>query len=628
MKVSYNWLQEYFEEKLPTPEELGELLTFHAYEVEEIEKVDSDYALDIDVLPNRSSDSMSHRGIAREVATLLGRKMKYDPLLGETLEVEESEKFKVEVEDKRLCSRYAIAVIEGVKVGPSPDWLKSALEVLGQRSINNIVDATNYVMLNTGQPLHAFDANKLEGKEKKIVIRNAKKNEKITTLTEDEYELDSGTLLIVDGNADTGIGIAGVKGGNIAEVDKNTKDIAIESAHFDFASVRKTAQKLKLWTEASTRFQNNPSQHLVGYALADVVELILDLAGGEVEGAVDVCIPEKDKEPVSVTLSQINNLLGTSLSQKNVAGIFDRFDFEYEAKDDVFTVTPPFERTDINIYEDLIEEIGRVHGYEHLEARQLPESNTAPYIHKEFSYADKVRNILVGAGYSEVLGYTFRAHGDYEVISGAASDKTFLRIGLSCGIGKYLESNSKMAPLFGLERVKLFELGRVFPKSGEYVALAIGVSGKKTDKILDETKKVLERELGIKIPENSKEGILEINFSKLLEKLPEAKNYEGFEQNLTPYKDFSLYPFVLRDTAVWIPSSVDEKEILNVIEEHGGKLLINKTKFDEFEKGGKMSYAYHLVFQSNERTLTDDEVNKIMGDITLKLNAKKGFEVR
>ena len=134
------------------------------------------------------------------------------------------------------------------------------------------------------------------------------------------------------------------------------------------------------------------------------------------------------------------------------------------------------------------------------------------------------------------------------------------------------------------ENPRLFELGRVFPKSGEYVALAIGVSGKKTDKILDETKKVLERELGIKIPENSKEGILEINFSKLLEKLPEAKNYEGFEQNLTPYKDFSLYPFVLRDTAVWIPSSVDEKEILNVIEEHGGKLLINKTKFDEFEK--------------------------------------------
>ena len=274
MKVSYNWLQEYFEEKLPNPGDLGDILTFHAFEIEEIEKVGDDYMIDVDVLPNRSSDCMSHRGIAREISTILDKKMKHDPLEGETLEVDESDKFKVEVKDNELCSRYAIAIIDGVKVGPSPEWLKKYLETLGQRSINNIVEATNYVMLNTGQPLLAFDAEKLKGGEhKKITVRSAKEGEKITTLAGDEYELDKSTLLITDGNSGLPIGIAGVKGGKIAEVDENTKDVVIESAHFNAVSVRKTSQKLKLWTDASTRFQNNPSQHLVGYALADVVEL-------------------------------------------------------------------------------------------------------------------------------------------------------------------------------------------------------------------------------------------------------------------------------------------------------------------------------------------------------------------
>ena len=171
MKVSYNWLQEYFEEKLPAPRELGDILTFHAYEVERVEKVGADYVIDVDVLPNRSSDSMSHRGIAREIATLLNRKLKYDPLSEETLEVDESEECEVSVSDDDLCTRYAIATIKGVKVGPSPDWLKEKLDTLGQRSINNIVDATNYVMLNTGQPLHAFDAGKLKGDTKKIEVR-------------------------------------------------------------------------------------------------------------------------------------------------------------------------------------------------------------------------------------------------------------------------------------------------------------------------------------------------------------------------------------------------------------------------------------------------------------------------
>jgi phenylalanyl-tRNA synthetase beta chain len=629
MLVSYNWLQEYFDEKLPEPEDLGNILTFHAFEIESLEKVGDDYAIDIDVLPNRSSDALSHRGIAREIATLLNRNLKYDPLDGETLEVEDSEKVQVEIEDKKLCARYAISVIEGVKVGPSPKWLKTYLEAVGQRSINNIVDATNYVMLNTGQPLHAFDMDKLDGENKKILIRCAKEGEEIITLTDDKYELDKETLLIVDANSDKPIGIAGVKVVKAAEVDENTKSIIIESANFSRKSVRKTSQRLKLWTDASTRFQNNPSALLVGYALADVTELILDIAGGSVEGGKDMGDDfGEEKSAVDVSLSQINNLLGTKLSAEDVEAILNRFDFDFGKEGEVFTVTPPFERTDINIYEDLIEEVGRVYGYEHLEAKDLPPISSNPEIDKEYAYTDKVINILNNEGYSEIMGYTFRDKGDYEALSAFASDKSHLRTNLSDGMKEYLEKNVKNAPLFGLERIKQFEIGRVFPKSGERVSLAIAISGNKADKILDEAKLTLEKTLNVKVKESPKDGILEINFSQLIEDLPNLSSYEKFERNFTLYKDFSLYPFVLRDIAVWVPNTTEEKEILDILEKNSDELLVRVTKFDEFKKDDKTSYGYHLVFQAKERTLTDVEIGGIMDKITSDLNRIKGFEVR
>lgn len=628
MKVSYNWLQEYFDEKLPTPKELGELLTFHAYEVEEIEKAGDDHILDIDVLPNRSSDSLSHRGIAREIATLLGKILKSDPLSGEALQANGSKKLRVEVKEPELCSRYAAAVIEGVTVGPSPTHLKTALESLGQRSINNIVDATNYVMLSTGQPLHAFDMDKLEGDVKNITVRNAAKGEKITTLTGDDYTLDERTLLITDGNTGKAIGIAGVKGGKAAEVDDKTRNVIIEAAHFDARRIRKTAQRLKLWTDASTRFQNDPSPLFITYALRDVVKLILEVAKGGLEGVVDVAVPEKAKSPVVVTLSQINGLLGTALTDKEVRDILERLAFSYTADKETYTVTIPFERTDLNIYEDLIEEVGRVYGYEHLKARELPDLKRSVEIDQTFAYADRIRNILTNAGYSEVITYTFRQTGDLKAISAVASDKSYLRTGLRDGIKECTEMNAKNAPLFGLERIRLFEIGHVFPKTGEYTALALGVSGKKTDEVLLEAKALLEKELGAKISEKPKDGVLEIDLSKLIASLPPLEGYDPYEQNLTKYTEFSQYPFVLRDIAVWVPKGTDEEQLLNIVRKDAGDLLIRTTKFDEFTKDERTSYAYHLVFQSPLRTLTDDEIGKIMDKISQDLDKKEGFEVR
>ena len=288
----------------------------------------------------------------------------------------------VVIEDQQLCSRYVAGYIKGVKVGPSPDWLKQNLEAVGQRSINNVVDATNYVMLNIGQPLHAFDAGKLSERGEispdevspryAIGVRKAREGEKIIALDEKEYTLSNSMLVItslaqghlVQGALvqDVPIGIAGVKGGMPAGITEATTDIIIESANFNGVSVRKTAQALKLRTDASMRFEQVISPELAAYGMRAVVELILKLAGGEVVGFVDEYpVPQNDRE-VSVSLSLINSVLGAKFSAAEIASVFKRLGFSCAQKGELFTITPPFERLDLVIAEDLIEEVGRIIG--------------------------------------------------------------------------------------------------------------------------------------------------------------------------------------------------------------------------------------------------------------------------
>lgn len=611
MKVSYTWLEKYFDEQLPPVEDLVDLLTFHAFEIEEV----NGDIIDIDILPNRSSDCLSHRGIAKEIGTLLGKDIK-DPYKEDLVVFPKSNLIKVEIEDKNLCPRYYAGVIQGIEIGPSPEWLVGALESLGQKSINNIVDATNYVMFNLGQPLHVFDLDKLDGK---ILVRSARKDEKITTLGGDKHTLDESNLLITDGV--NPIGIAGVKGGEKAETDQITKNILIEAAYFDYVSIRKTAQKLKLLTDASIRFQNQPSRELVGYAMRDVITLILEIAGGELEGVVDEYLIKKEINPVSVSVEDINSLLGTLISDKEVGDIFDRLGFEYTGN---FVVTPPFERTDINIKEDLIEEVGRIYGYEHIESFQLSNLSEKPKVNKEYYYTEKVRDILTKEGFSEVHTYSFRDKGEIEVISPLASNKNYLRTNLTLGIKDSLEMNIRNAPLFGLDNIGIFEIGNVFLKDKEYRSLAIAYSGK--EKKLNEVKEILSKVLGVEIKENVKEKILEINFTNLVSGLSEVEEYNPFDKKeIIKYKSISQYPFVLRDIALWVPEEVSAKEILDLMVDD---LLVVKTQFDEYKKDGRISYAFHLVFQANERTLSDREVGEIMDKITSDLSSNKGWEIR
>src|SRR3989344_4110988 len=222
MKVSYLWLKEYLPDALPNREELQDLITFHAFEIEGSQNVGDDTIINIDVLPNRSSDCLSHRGVAREISAIVGKKLIKDPLQKKLSSVQVANNLIISIENKKQCSRYSTMVIEGVAVGPSPLWLKSRLEALGQRSINNIVDATNYVMFNLGQPLHAFDAQKLKKKNGKwhIAVRNSHEGEAITALDGAHYTLPEDTIVITDAVEDTLLGIGGIKGGKQAEVTK------------------------------------------------------------------------------------------------------------------------------------------------------------------------------------------------------------------------------------------------------------------------------------------------------------------------------------------------------------------------------------------------------------------------
>ncbi len=285
MLISFEWLKEYIGETDLTAQEIADLLGQHSFEIEGLKKVGDDDVIDVDILPNRAADCLCHRGIAREVAALTGKSLTHDPLTTKP-NMPETDKIKITIENAEACRHFDLALITGVEVKESPEWLKKRLEAIDQRSINNVVDATNYVMFSLGQPLHAYDAARFEQKDGvwHYGVRFAKEGDKITVLTGEEVELDESIQVITNESSGALAGIAGVKGGDYAEVDENTTTIILEAGNFEPSITRKAAQKLRLQTDASKRFENGISTNVVPHALAEVVELILKIAGGELGG--------------------------------------------------------------------------------------------------------------------------------------------------------------------------------------------------------------------------------------------------------------------------------------------------------------------------------------------------------
>ena len=604
MKVSLKWLQKYFDEPLPNAQEVADAYTFHAFEIEEAEGD----LMDVKVLPNRAADCLCHRGLAKELAAILNIPLTRDPLR-EPLPMWDVGRptLRIEIKDPKKCLRYMGAVVKGVQVGPSPAWLKEALERVGQRSINNLVDATNYVMLDLGQPLHAFDAHRLveRGGACSIVVRDAKDGERITILTGDEYGLTPERLLIVDGNADTPIGIAGVKGGSVAEITNATTDIIIESANFDGTSVRRTAQALKLVTDAPLRFQNRPSPELCAYGMQAILELIQKVAGGDAVGVVDAYPNPATLSPVSTTLSRINGLLGSEFTTQEMQDVFLRLDLPCKVDGETLTVTPPFERTDLLIPEDLAEEVGRILGYDRIAPTELPPIAGTPD-QARYRGIERMKDQLVEQGFTEVSTQSFAKSGDVYLANPLDATKPALRTSLDENLADALERACRIAPLVFPpgQTPKLFEVGTVFPTAGEYLELRMTEG----------------------VPAWGKDAPTVDNLS--IAKLEEyGKGYELKRYTLGTYQPFSAYPFALRDIAVWAPAGSDDGCTKSLIEQEAGTLLVRCDLFDTFEKGGRVSYAFRLVFNSSDRTLTDEEVNGIMAKISATLT-KKGYEIR
>lgn len=607
MKISYNWLKWYIPE-CPPSEEMYDIFTYHLCEVEGIEKrEDGDVVFDINILPNRAHDLLSHQGIARELASLLN--IKYvDPTPKYKIPESNPTNLKIKV-DSDKCRRYMGRIVRNVKVGPSPDWVKAHLESIGQRSINNAVDAANIVMYDCGQPIHCFDLDKISGS---LIIRMANEGEEITTLDNKQVKLKTIDLVIADEK--NVLAIAGVKGGKIAEVDENTKNIIIEVANFDPVSVRKTGRGANIFTDALKRFENDLSPTLCDFAMLEMSALLVDIAcperpeGVEWEDAVDVYNNKQENRTLKFRKDKMSRMLGLDIKVEQIEDILTRYNLKSKNSDGVFEIDVPPMRLDLVIEEDMAEEIGRVLGYDKIE-NKIPQIDFKPKVNDTLAKISWARNKLLSEGYSEVMTYTFTNKGEVSVMQ-SPSDKKFLRTNLSDGLKESLKLNKLNLPLLDLKEVKIFEIGNVFKKNKEEIHVAW----------------------------NEKNEIKEMSLSEYCKEVSSDVFAQGYPASLRSYSQkntsevfsmWSVYPFIARDIAVWVGDDVTSDEVRNLIKDNAGELVIKGPNlFDQFKKDGKTSYAFRTVFQSHERTLTDEEINQIMTNISNKIKDKNGWQVR
>ncbi len=403
MKVSINWLSEYVDIDGKGPEQVADILSDLGFPLEGIEYPDGDSVIDIEVTSNRG-DCLSYIGIAREVAAVTGCSLKIPALDLPESGKDISEFVDVAVDEPSLCARYTARVLTGVKVGPSPDWLKKPLAAVGFRSVNNVVDATNYAMLETGQPPHAFDYDKLSGK--KITVRKGVKGERLVSIDETKCDLDNEMLVIADDNGP--VAIAGVMGGLDTEVSEATTNILLEDACFDPVCIRTTSRKLTLSSESSFRFERHVDREKIDWASKRTAALIIKAAGGKVAGgAVDVYPGKTDEITVGMRFSRMKKLLGIDIEQEKVKSIFMGLDLNPEIKnDDLIEVTVPSWRHDIYREVDLIEEVIRSYGYDNIPVeKKLTLEIAAPDKREKLSCS--LRSFLNGGGFFETVNVTF-----------------------------------------------------------------------------------------------------------------------------------------------------------------------------------------------------------------------------
>lgn len=635
--------------------------------------------IDFEITPNRP-DCLSIEGLGRETAVSLGREFKNPRKNIDELKIEdkkEIEGLKVDIEAPDLCYRYIARVVKNVKVAPSPEWLVRRLNVCGIRSINNIVDITNYVMLEMGQPMHAFDINSIEGKH--ITVRRAKNGEKITTLDEEERILDENDLVIADKRKP--VAIAGVMGGMNSEIEKDTETVVFESASFYGGAVRKTAKKVGLRTESSSRFEKGLSSENALRAINRAMELVEELNAGEVvEGKIDVYPIKQKVNKINLDYDRINKLLGTEISKEEMIKTLEKLEIKVE--NDV--AIAPYFRTDIEQLADIAEEVLRFYGYDKLDTTLVESDTTIGIRNKEQKIEQKIKNVLVNSGLSEIYTYGFVSDKDLEkskinknlketsiLIQNPLSDEyKLMRPSTIPSMMQTLATNANKKNL----SAKLFDISKSYKNINNEVEngevplqeniLTIGMYGDNIDfytvkgliENVLETSSINRYDI-VRETENEsyhtgrcaniKVGIDVI--ATIGEVHPEVLDNYGIEKraylaevNLSKvtkyskankkYVEVPKFPAVERDIALIVDEKIEVGQIEKIITKKAKKFLEKMQLFDIYrnEKLGKnkKSVAYSLIFRDKNRTLSDEEINDVMENVINELQRTLNAELR
>jgi phenylalanyl-tRNA synthetase beta chain len=639
--------------------------------IEEILPTNSDTLFELDLTPNRG-DCFSHRGVAREVATLENQSITERTI--KIVEGKESAKshISVSIADKDGCFRYAARVITGVKVGPSPAWLREKLESIGQKSINNVVDAANFVLMDTGHPLHTFDLDKLSAKQ--INVRFARKGEKLTTLDQNERELTSDHLLICDG--DTPVALAGIMGGSNSEIDEKSTNVLLESAYFKPTVVRKGAKLLDLSTEASKRFERDTDIEAVIPALDQLASLLVEVSGGSIlKDVIDIYPKKKDTINIPFNVKHCNEFLGSNLTEGEMLTVFKKLNINTAGKDGRYKCTIPTYRNDLEREVDLYEEIARVIGYNNIPVTLHFSGAFDAFTPDDRSMDDDIRVKLSTSGFNEHYSNSlanedsithFSDKKAVQLANPLNQEMNCLRNTLMPGLMESVSYNEKRQQA----NFKLFEIGAVhslseISKTGstEDFHLALAWYGKGPlhwregfESDIFQARSDLEKLLhSINVPKLrmnliEKTGLdlciqilskkVELGYvgilGKKLKKTYEIKgniliseiNIDQLIQVTSKNKfNFTIpnpYPSVNRDIALQVANAVSAEDLTRTIRSRGGDILKDVILFDLYTGDkldeGQKSLAFSLTFQSSKKTLQDADVDIVMQRIADQLH--------
>jgi len=644
----------------------------------------NDYVLELDLTPNRS-DCLSMLGVAYEVAAILERDVKL-PVLPEN-NIDLNHPVKIEIKAPEACSHYAARLVSNITVAESPQWLQNRLIAAGIRPINNIVDITNFVMLEYGQPLHAFDYEQLE--QPSIVVRMAEQNEKMVTLDDQERELDDQMLLITDGTKP--IAIAGVMGGANSEVTDKTTSILLESAYFNGASVRRTSKQLGLRSEASLRFEKGVDPNRIYAALNRATKLLQEIAGGKVEGDITED-KQKTPEPVLILLrpEKINQLLGTELSAKQMKNILERLRFGVTEQSDGLLVEVPTRRPDVTIEADLAEEIVRLYGYDKIPTTLPKGQYDQGGLNDRQKLRRKIKDQLEAAGLQEVITYSLTGNKQLDLFTNMvketnkpislampmSEDRKYLRTTLIPHLIEVAQYNINRRN----ENVFIYEMGTTFNSDENQLTKLPQEKGKIAGLLTGSlpTNWQVKQQL---VDFYYVKGVIENLFAGLgiNDTDYEACSIQGFHPGRTAtikiagatvgyigqlhpdvqdtydlsetycfeldimgliadynreidYKPLPKYPAMQRDISIVVANELPASNLITTIEEQAGSLLENLKLFDVYRSeqlgADKKSIALSLTYRSNERTLTDDEVTELHEKVVDALHSAYGAERR